>query len=126
MTSIDRLPETLHDKVIKMLNNPRFYQTEIVEAINAEAGKKVISFSSLNRYAQNMKKLSGNKRGMKPPSIEQSFRRTATALEQIAFFWKSSIKTKLRILNRGSKPGTWLRFLPIIKKLKLLHNMQFN
>ena len=92
MTSIDRLPETLRNRVIEMLNTTGLYQKEIVEAINTEAGKKVISFSSLNRYVLNLKKLSGNKRGIKPPSIEQSLGRIATALEQIAFSLEKQYK----------------------------------
>jgi hypothetical protein len=57
VTAVNRLPEALRNKVIKMLNNPGLYQREIVEAINTEAGKKVISLSSLNRYSQNMERL---------------------------------------------------------------------
>jgi len=85
MNSIDRLPEVLRNKVIEMLNKPGLYQREIVEAINAEAGKKVISFSALNRYSKNMEKLSGKKRGNKIPTAEESLVRIATALERIAF-----------------------------------------
>jgi hypothetical protein len=86
MKSIDRLPEVMRNKVIEMLNKPGLYQREIVEAINTEAGRKVISFSALNRYSKSMEKHSGNKRGEKTPTAEESLGRISAALEKIAFF----------------------------------------
>lgn len=61
-SAVDRLPESLRQKLIEMLNNPQVTQLEIVDAINAEAGEPLISKSSLNRYAQRMKKFAEKNR----------------------------------------------------------------
>jgi len=92
LKAIDRLPEVLRDKVIEMIKKPGLYQSEIVDAINAEAGKKVISRASLNRYVLGLEKLSGTKRGRKPPSAEESLVRVAKALERIAFSLENQYK----------------------------------
>jgi uncharacterized radical SAM superfamily protein len=55
-SAIDKLPKKLRDKLIEMLHNPAVTQAEIVDAINAEAGEPLISKSSMNRYAQKMKR----------------------------------------------------------------------
>jgi hypothetical protein len=39
-----------------MLNDPAVTQLQIVEAVNAEAGKKLLSTSSMNRYSQKMRR----------------------------------------------------------------------
>ena len=55
-SAVDKLPKKLRDKLIAMLHNPAVTQAEIVDAINAEAGEPLISKSSMNRYAQKMKR----------------------------------------------------------------------
>jgi hypothetical protein len=55
-SAVDKLPKKLRDKLIEMLHNPAVTQAEIVDAINAEAGEPLISKSSMNRYAQKMKR----------------------------------------------------------------------
>jgi len=55
-SAVDKLPKKLRDKLIKMLHDPSVTQAEIVDAINAEAGEPLISKSSMNRYAQKMKR----------------------------------------------------------------------
>jgi len=57
-SAVDRLPKRLRDKLLAMLADPACTQKEIVEAVNAEAGKKVLSKSSMNRYAMRMEKFS--------------------------------------------------------------------
>ncbi len=64
-SSIDRLPDELRKKLIELLNDPAITQMEIVDAINAEAGEDLVSKSSLNRYAQKMKRFSDKNRQAK-------------------------------------------------------------
>jgi len=89
LRAVDRLPEAFYNKLVNMLKNPGLTQAVIVDEINAEAGKTLISTSSLNRFVKNMENLSGMKRGRgrgrKVPSAEESLGRIATALERIAF-----------------------------------------
>lgn len=59
---VDRLSPELREKLLELLNNPAVTQAEIVDAINAEAGEPLISKSSLNRYAQRMKKFAEKNR----------------------------------------------------------------
>ena len=61
-SAVDRLPETLRNKLIEMLHNPAITQKDIVEAINDEAGEPLVSTSSVNRYAQRMKKFAEKNR----------------------------------------------------------------
>ena len=53
-SSIDKLAPELRSKLIELLQNPSVTQKEIVELINAEAGKNVVSKSSVNRYKLRM------------------------------------------------------------------------
>ena len=59
---VDRLFPELREKLLELLNNPAVTQAQIVDAINAEAGEPLISKSSLNRYAQRMKKFAEKNR----------------------------------------------------------------
>ncbi len=61
-SAVDRLPEDLRKKLIDLLNRPDVTQLEIVDLINAEAGEPLISKSSLNRYAQKMKRFAEKNR----------------------------------------------------------------
>ena len=61
-SAVDKLPEPLRKRLIELLNRPDVTQLEIVDAINAEAGEPLISKSSLNRYAQRMKKFAEKNR----------------------------------------------------------------
>jgi hypothetical protein len=64
-SSIDRLPDDIRKKLIELLNNPAVTQAEIVDMINDEAGEDLVSKSSLNRYAQKMKRFSEKNRQAK-------------------------------------------------------------
>ena len=61
-SAVDKLPEPLRKRLIELLNRPDVTQLEIVDAINEEAGEPLISKSSLNRYAQRMKKFAEKNR----------------------------------------------------------------
>ena len=64
-SAIDRLPEDLRNRLLEMLANPAITQTEIVDVINEEAGEPLVSKSSLNRYAQRMKRFAEKNRQAK-------------------------------------------------------------
>jgi hypothetical protein len=64
-SAVDKLPEKLRYKLMEMLRNPAITQAEIVDAINDEAGEPLVSKSSLNRYAQRMKKFAEKNRQAK-------------------------------------------------------------
>jgi hypothetical protein len=55
-SGIDRLSPELRKKLIELLQNPAVTQLEVVEMINAEAGERVVSKSSVNRYKQKLDK----------------------------------------------------------------------
>jgi hypothetical protein len=61
-SAVDRLPEVLRKKLLEMLQDPAVTQAEIVDAINAEAGETLLSRSSMNRYAQRMKRFAEKNR----------------------------------------------------------------
>ena len=61
-SSIDKLPKELRGKLLEMLNDPACTQAQIVDAVNAEAGEKVLSTSGMNRYAQKMKRFTEKNR----------------------------------------------------------------
>ena len=61
-SAVDRLPEALRAKLIDLLHNPAVTQKEIVDVINEEAGEPLVSRSSVNRYAQRMKKFAEKNR----------------------------------------------------------------
>jgi len=61
-SSIDKLPKKLREKLLAMLADPACTQARIVDAINADAGKKVVSESGVNRYAQKMRKFTEKNR----------------------------------------------------------------
>jgi hypothetical protein len=84
VNAVYKLHKILRDKVLEMLKNPSISQSSIVDTINTEAGKQVISKSSLCRFVKDREKYSGTKRGMDRPSTEESLSRTAAALERIA------------------------------------------
>jgi hypothetical protein len=64
-SAVDRLPEKLRNKLIEMLQNPAVTQAEVADAINEEAGEPLVSTSSVNRYAQRMKKFAEKNRQAK-------------------------------------------------------------
>jgi hypothetical protein len=64
-SAVDKLPKKLRDKLIGMLHNPTVTQAEIVDTINAEAGEQILSKSSMNRYAQKMKRFAEKNRQAK-------------------------------------------------------------
>jgi hypothetical protein len=64
-SAVDKLPKKLRDKLVAMLRDPAVTQAEIVDAINAEAGEPLISKSSMNRYAQKMKRFAEKNRQAK-------------------------------------------------------------
>ena len=61
-SSVDKLPQKLRATLLEMLADPACTQARIVEAINAKAGKKVISASGMNRYAQKMRRFTEKNR----------------------------------------------------------------
>jgi hypothetical protein len=64
-SAVDRLPENLRVRLLEMLQDPAITQAEIVDAINAEAGETLLSRSSMNRYAQRMKRFAEKNRQAK-------------------------------------------------------------
>jgi len=92
ISAVNKLPKNLRNKVVGMLNNPAMTQVEIVAAINAEAGKNIISKSSINRFVLSRENITGTKRGIKPPTAEESLARIATALDRIAFSLENQYK----------------------------------
>ena len=64
-SSVDKLPKKLRDKLLELLSDPSVTQTQIVDAINEEAGKPLISKSSLNRYAKRMQRFAEKNRQAK-------------------------------------------------------------
>ena len=82
--AVVKLPKTLRDKMIEMIEDPAWTQAAIADVINAEAGKQVISTSSVNRFAQRVKKAVGRNRGERAPSADEALVRTMAALERIA------------------------------------------
>jgi len=87
ISSVDRLPEKLFLKLVKMLNTPGLSQFEIVDAINSEAKRQVISKSSLGRYVRVIKKNPNQNRGLyiaTPTALAESLSKIADSLERIA------------------------------------------
>jgi t-SNARE complex subunit (syntaxin) len=80
-SNFDRLPKKLRDKMLVLCENPAMTQAEITKAINAEAGKQVITRSSTNRFFAKMLK---EKHLASQTKVEKSLFRIAEALEQIA------------------------------------------
>jgi len=64
-SSIDKLPKKLREKLLELLADPAVTQTQIVDAINEEAGESIISRSSLNRYAKKMQRFAEKNRQAK-------------------------------------------------------------
>jgi hypothetical protein len=94
MFAVNKLPKKIRIKIEEMINDPAMSQAKIVEAINREAGKQLISKSSLCRFIQGREKLSGRKRGETSPTAEESLSKIATALERIAFFMEKQYNKK--------------------------------
>ena len=61
-SSVDRLSKKLRERLIELLQNPAVTQLEVVELVNAEAGKPVVSKSSVNRYKQKLDKFAQKSR----------------------------------------------------------------
>jgi len=53
-SNIEKLPEELRLRLIGLLQDPTCTQQAVVDIINEEAGKPVVSLSSVNRYSQKM------------------------------------------------------------------------
>ena len=64
-SAVDRLPEHLRTKLLEMLHNQAITQADIVDAINDEAGEPLLSRSSMNRYAQRMRRFAEKNRQAK-------------------------------------------------------------
>jgi len=79
--AFDRLSNEHRKMVISLLNENRLTQLDIVNRVNDEAGKHVISKTSLNRFVKNYRKEQADK---KATSSINSLERIATALERIA------------------------------------------
>jgi hypothetical protein len=89
MTAVNRLPDDLREKLNELVNTSHLTEQDIANIINEEAGKKVITRSSVNRYVNKLTKMTNRKRGQLTPTVsmtvEESFARIAIALEKIAF-----------------------------------------
>ena len=79
-SAIDRLSKEYQAMVVSMLSEKRLTQADIVNTINSEAGKQVVSRSSMNRFAQRFYREKAEK---KASSSIKSLERIATALERI-------------------------------------------
>jgi hypothetical protein len=80
-SAIDLLPNDLRQRVFELLGNPQETQAGIVDLINLEAGKEILSRSSLNRFIKAWRK---EKTIAGITSSEASLLRIASALERIA------------------------------------------
>lgn len=61
-SKINFLSEELRSELIRLLNKPGVTQQEVTDAVNKLAGAKVVSKSSVNRYAQKMEEFSRKSR----------------------------------------------------------------
>ena len=105
LNNVNKVPEALRKKVVEMLNDPSLSQLEIVDSINSEAGKQVITKSSLSRFVQCREKLTGTKRGTSVPSAEESLLRIAAAVERIAYSPEKRPKKTSKTVVIGQKTG---------------------
>jgi hypothetical protein len=64
-SAVDRLPEELRARLTGLLQNPAATQAEIADLINEAAGEPLVSRSSVNRYAQRMKRFAEKNRQAK-------------------------------------------------------------
>jgi hypothetical protein len=80
-SAVDRLPKEYHAMVVALIAEKRLTQEDIVNRVNDEAGKQVISKSSMNRF---IKRFNKEKAELKATSHTKSFERIAMALERIA------------------------------------------
>jgi len=87
--NIDLLPEELRKKVLAMLDDPSVTQAAIVEIVNAEAGRQVLTGSSMSRFAKRLRK---ERKTENATSAEKSLIRIADALERIAVLLEKSQK----------------------------------
>jgi len=81
MSAVDRLPKEYRAMVISLLNETWLTQEDIVNRVNDEAGKQVVSKSSINRFIQHYHKEQADK---ETTSSTKSLLRIAVALERIA------------------------------------------
>ena len=80
-SAVDKLPKEFHAMVLSLLNEKWLTQEDIVNRINDEAGKQVISKSSLNRFIKHLRMEQIKK---KATGTTKSLERIAEALERIA------------------------------------------
>ena len=88
-SAVDRLPKEYRAMVISLLSEKWLTQNDIVNRINDEAGKQVVSKSSISRF---VKKLQRERAERKATSSTKSLERIATALERIAFSLEKQYK----------------------------------
>ena len=81
LNTVDRLPKNLRAIVISLIEVKYLTQEDITNRVNEEAGKKVISKSSINRFIKRLRK---EKAERNSTSISKSLERIATAIERIA------------------------------------------
>ena len=80
-SAVDRLPKEYRTMVISLLGEKHLTQLDIVNRVNDEAGKQVVTKSSLSRFVQHLRKERTEK---KATNSTKSLERIATALERIA------------------------------------------
>jgi len=88
-SAVDRLPKEYRAMVISLLSEKWLTQEDIVNRVNNEAGKQVVTKSSIHRFIQRFRKEQAEKKAIN--SIK-SLERIATALERIAFSLESQYK----------------------------------
>jgi len=88
-SAVDRLPKEYHAMVISMLSEKWLTQQDIVNRINEEAGKQVVSKSSISRFIMHRKRELAKR---EETSSTKSLERIATALERIAFSLENQYK----------------------------------
>jgi hypothetical protein len=64
-SAVDMLPEELRTRLIRLLQDPAVTQAEIADLINEAAGEPLVSRSSVNRYAQRMRRFAEKNRQAK-------------------------------------------------------------
>ena len=80
-SAVDRLPKEYYAMVISMLSQKWLTQVDIVNRVNSEAGRQVVSRASMNRFVQRYYR---EKAERKASGSIKSLERMATALERIA------------------------------------------
>jgi hypothetical protein len=88
-SAVDRLPKEYRAMVISLLSEKWLTQEDIVNRVNDETGKQVLSRASINRF---IKRYHREQAEIKATSSRKSLERIATVLERIVFFLENQYK----------------------------------